>query len=153
MNVKISVTGIKEIDNVLKNLPLALQHSVLQSAHAAAAKPLVERERLLAPEGPTGKLVDSIGIVKTPFKKAGVIGEITVGPRRKIAPHSHLVEYGTKVRRLKGRGKYKAGTERGKMTKKPFAKPAFDQTKGIIERGIAENIGKAVIKTMRKYLK
>jgi hypothetical protein len=153
MNVKLSVVGLKEIDNAIKNLPLALQHSTLQAAHAAAAKPLVEREKLLAPEGPTGKLVDSIGIVKTPFQKAGTVGEVKAGPRRKIAPHAHLVEYGTKVRRLRGRGKYVAGTERGIMPKKPFAQPAFTQTKGLIEQGIAVNIGKSVVRVMKRYLR
>jgi HK97 gp10 family phage protein len=154
MKVKISVTGIKEIDDVVKNLPTALQHSTLQSAHAAAAKPLVEREKLLAPEGPTGHLIDSIGIVKTPLRKAGVVGEVNVGPRRKKGGrHAHLVEFGTKGRKLKGKGKYKAGTNRGTMPKKPFVQPAFTMTKDTIEKGIAVNIGKAVVRVMKRYLK
>jgi HK97 gp10 family phage protein len=153
MNVKLSVVGLKEIDQVVKNLPLALQHSTLQSAHASAAKPLVEREKLLAPEGPTGNLVDSIGIAKTSLNRANNVGEVKVGPRRKIAPHGHLVEFGTKTRKLRGRGKYKAGTNRGVMTKKPFAQPAFSQTKGAVEKGIAVNIGKSVVRTMKRFLK
>jgi HK97 gp10 family phage protein len=154
MKVKISVTGIKEIDDVVKNLPTALQHSTLQSAHAAAAKPLVEREKLLAPEGPTGHLVDSIGIVKTPLRKANVIGEVSVGPRwKKGGRHAHQVEFGTVDRKLIGRGKYKAGTKRGIMPKKPFAQPAFTQTKDAVEKGIAVNIGKAVVRVIKRYLK
>lgn len=155
MNVKISVTGLQEIDNCIKQLPQAFQHSVLVSAHAAAAKPLVERMKLTAPEGPTGNLVDSIGIVRSSLKKANVIGEVKVGPRRGRykGNHAHLVEYGTKARKLRGRGKYKAGTERGVMPKHPFVKPAFAQTKGIVEKSISENLGKSVIRLMRRTLK
>jgi HK97 gp10 family phage protein len=153
VSVKISITGLKEIDDVLKAMPKELTHSVLGSAHAAAAKPLVNRMQLTAPEGPTGKLVDSIGIVRTSVKRTDNLGEIKVGPRRKRAPHAHLVEYGTKARRLKGRGKYKAGTERGVMPKKPFVKPSFQQTKTVVEQGIASHIGRALSRTMKRHLK
>lgn len=151
--MKVSVTGLKEIDDVIKNLPKAVQHSVLQSAHAAAAKPLVSAMKLTAPEGPTGNLVDSIGIVKGNVKRANEIGEIKVGPRRPKGSHGVLVEYGTKRRKLRGKGKYKAGTDRGLMPAKPFVEPAFVRTKGIVEKGIAENIGKSVIRLMKRYLK
>jgi HK97 gp10 family phage protein len=155
MSVRISITGVKEIDNVLREMPKALQHSVLSAAHAAAAKPLVTRMQLTAPEGPTGNLVDSIGIVKSSVKRADNLGEIKVGPRRGRyrGHHAHLVEYGTKPRLLKGKGKYKAGTRRGVMTKKPFAKPAFNQTKRIVENGIATQIGRALNRTMKRYIK
>jgi hypothetical protein len=153
--VTVTVYGLKEIQQAIKNLPLALEHSTLQSGYSKAAKPLVDREKLLAPEGPTGNLVDSIGIVKTNLKKANEVGEIKVGPRRGRYKgfHAHMVEYGTKKRVLKGRGKYRAGTDRGIMPKKPFAAPAFRLTKGIVEKGIAGEIGKSMIRTMKRYLK
>src|ERR1700754_827425 len=99
MNVRLSVTGVKEIDKVLKAWPKELSHSALGAAHLAAAKPLIEKEKLMAPEGPNGNLVDSIGGIKTPIKKAQVIGEVSVGPRRTgrfKGNHGHLVEFGTK---------------------------------------------------------
>jgi HK97 gp10 family phage protein len=155
MNVKVSITGVNEIDQAIKNLPLAFQHSSQQSAHVAAARPLVERMKLLAPEGPTGNLVDSVGIVRLNMSKATNVGEIQVGPRRGRfkGNHAHMVEYGTKLRKLRGRGKYKAGTERGVMPKHPFVQPAFAQTKGEVEKGIAVNVGKSVVRLIKRYVK
>jgi HK97 gp10 family phage protein len=155
MNVKVSITGINEIDQAVKNLPLAFQHSTQQAAHVAAAKPLVERMKLLAPEGPTGNLVDSVGIVRMNMSRATNVGEIQVGPRRGRfkGGHGHLNEFGTKPRRLRGRGKYKAGTERGVMPKHPFVQPAFSQTKGEVEKAIAVNVGKSVVRLIKRYVK
>lgn len=142
----VTFTGVKQIDAVLKNMPLALTHSVMSAAHAQAAKPLVAKAKLLAPEGPTGNLVDSIGIVKSSFKRATEIGEVRVGPRRRKAPHAHLVEYGTKPRRNR------RGANRGTMRKKPFMKPAFTLTKDQVINGIGTATGKVLVRTMKKYL-
>jgi HK97 gp10 family phage protein len=146
----ISVTGKKEIDDVLREWPKQLQHSTLGTAHANAAKPLVERARGLAPEGPTGRLVDSIGVTKTNIKRANKLGEVRVGPRRKGGFRGfagHLVEYGTKPRRNR------RGARRGFMRPKPFMRPAFNLTKRVVENDIANQIGKVMVRTMRRYLK
>lgn len=140
------ITGYKEIDNVLRNLPAAVNHAVMQAAHVTAAKPLVSKMQLLAPEGPTGHLVDSIGIVRS-SAKVNSSGLIRVGPRRRIAPHAHLVEYGTRRRRNR------KGANRGIMPKHPFVKPAFDATKTQVEQGIAVATARSVLRTMRRYLK
>lgn len=146
----ITVIGVKEIDKVLKELPASLSHSVMGAAHAAAAKPLVDKAKLLAPEGPTGNLVDSIGVVKTPSKKANRVGEVKVGPRRKGGYKGfagHLVEYGTKKRQTK------KGANRGVMKAKPFMQPAFNQTKDIVERSISLEVGRSVLRTMKRHLR
>jgi hypothetical protein len=148
MDVRLRLTGVKEIDAVLKGLPLQLNHKVLQSAHAAAAKPLVNAEKLLAPEGPTGNLVDSIGVVKVPISRADSIGQIQVGPRRRYKGNAaHLVEYGTVTR------KNKRGANRGKMTAKPFAGPAWQQTQGVVQGGIRNQIGIQLSAYMRRMIK
>lgn len=147
MSVTVSVTGVEELDRVLKQMSGSLTHSVVASAHTAAAKPLVEKARLLAPEGPNGYLVDSIGTVRVPQKKADAVGEIEAGPRRR-APykgyHGHLVERGTKKRQTS------KGANRGIMPKHPFMEPAFQQTKGQIETGIRENLKKKILAAVRK---
>lgn len=149
MNVRLSVTGVKEIDSVLKGMPLLLTHQVLGSAHLAAAKPLIEKEKLLAPEGPTGNLVDSIGAIKTPFKKANSVGEVSVGPRRsrRYKGHvGHLVEFGTKPR------KTKKGAYRGIMPKKPFAEPAFRVTQSMVVGNISEQVGRKLYSFMKRKI-
>lgn len=146
----ISVTGVREIDKVLEELPKQMTHVILGAAHVAAAKPLVERAKLSAPEGPTGNLVDSIGAVKISAKRAGKVGEVWVGPRRKgryKGYHGHMVEFGTKRR------KTKKGANRGVMPAKPFMKPSFEATKNEVERQIATQIGRVVVRTMRRHLK
>lgn len=146
----ISITGKKEIDNVLREWPKQLQHSTLGTAHAAAGRFTVERAKLLAPEGPTGNLVDSIGVSKTNIKKTNKLGEVRIGPRRKGGFKGfagHLVEYGTKLR------KNRKGARRGFMRPKPFMKPSFGLTKFQIEKDIALQIGKVMVRTMRRYLK
>ena len=144
------LNGDKEVREVLKRLPDAVQHRILSAANFAAAKPLVEKEKLLAPEGPTGNLVDSIGAVKISLSKANRLGQVNVGPRRKGGYKGfagHLVEYGTKRRRNK------SGANRGIMPKHPFAKPAFQLTKGQIESSIAGQLGKVMTRTMKRYLR
>lgn len=150
MSVKISVTGIDAIDRVLKGMPTQLSHTVLGQAHVAAAKPLIEKAKLLAREGPTGNLVDSIGAEKESFARAGALGQVQAGPRRSSRHKghiAHIVEYGTTSRANK------RGANRGRMPKKPFMQPAFIQTKDAVEKGIAENIGKKLYNFMRKAIK
>lgn len=146
---KVVLTGKKELDELLKQLPKEMSnHDALGKAHLQSAKILVEKEKLLAPEGPTGNLVDSIGATRTPFKKANAIGEVIVGPRRKgrfKGFAGHLVEYGTRKR------KNKNGANRGIMPKKPFAKPAFDQTRNEIKNSIKGNLSKIVVKALKRY--
>jgi HK97 gp10 family phage protein len=147
--MSITITGVKEIDRVLRNLPKELSHQIVGAANMAAAKPLVIKEKLLAPEGPTGNLVDSIGAVKTPMKKANSVGEVVVGPRRNGGHKGfagHLVEYGTKRRQTK------KGANRGIMPKDPFAEPAFEQTKDAVEQSIRVQLGKKLISRMKKEL-
>jgi HK97 gp10 family phage protein len=147
--VKLSVTGLKEIDKVLRELPLQLTHNVLAQAHTAAAKPLVDRAKLLAPEGPTGNLVDSIGTERLP-RGSAEIGQVQAGPRRsrKHRGHAgHMVEYGTKKRANK------SGANRGVMSKQPFMRPAFEATKTQVEGSIAEQIGRKLFNFMKRTLK
>lgn len=144
------VTGLKEIDTVLRGLPLQLTDRLLQNAAARAAKPLVVKEQLLAPEGPEGALVDSIGVVKERYGSGREIGQVAVGPRRRgryKGYHAHLVEYGTKERFNR------RGASRGRMPAKPFAKPAFDATKDQVLGNYRLEVGRVVYNYMRRVLR
>jgi hypothetical protein len=154
MDVKIKLTGYKEVDNVLRGLPLQLNHRVLQAAHFNAAKYLVEAEKMSAPEGPTGNLIDSIGTLKPSFTRASELGLVETGPRRGKykGNHAHLVEFGTKQRTLKGDGKYSSGN-RGVMPKKPFALPSWEKVKGRVLNSINDQIGVALYRFMKRTIK
>lgn len=144
----ITVKGYKEVIEMFKHLPDAVSHKTIGAANVAAAKPLIRAENRLAPEGPTGNLRDSIGAIKTPLKKANVVGEVLVGPRRKGGYKGfagHLLEFGTNIR------KTKKGANRGKGPVKKFAQPAYEQTKDEVKKGIIVELGKSVVKTAKKY--
>lgn len=143
-----NMTGVKELDAVLSGLGLQLEHKVIQQGNAEAAKALVNAGKLLAPEGPTGNLVDSIGVVKPNIRASDTIGEVHVGPRRgRFKGYAgHLVEFGT------GKRNYK-GANRGVMPKTPFMEPAFNKTKDEILANITVSIGKKLYAFMKRTLK
>jgi hypothetical protein len=150
MKFDVRVTGYKEIDQVFVGLPKQLSHKVLQAAHMAAAKPLIEAEKLGAPEGPTGNLVDSIGAIKTSIGRAHSLGEIQVGPRRggRLKGHAgHLVEEGTKQRTNH------SGANRGIMRATPFALPAWEKTKEVVLSMINTEIGRKLYAFMKRTIK
>lgn len=150
--MKIRLTGVAEIDAVLKGLPKEVNNKLLTTAHTNAAKFTVEKAKLLAPEGPTGNLVDSIGTQAVGFKSQRELGTTHTGPRRgrgrgQRGFAGHLVEFGTKTRKTKN------GANRGKMTAKPFMAPAWEATKSKVEPSISEFLGKAILNFMRRKLR
>lgn len=146
----LEVKGAAEIKKALRAMTAEMNHKVIGQANAAAGKIVVAREQALAPDGPTGNLIDSIGLIKTSIKKADELGEVQVGPRRKGRYKGfagHLVEYGTKRRQNKN------GANRGVMPKRPFAEPAFEQTRGEVEKKISEELGKRITAVLKKNVK
>lgn len=144
MSVTISTTGVKEIDAVLKGLPAQLQDRVLKTAHADAAKPLVQLAKQIVPKGKTGNLEKSIGVERISMRKTDEIGLVYIGPRRKGGNrgfHGHLIEYG------------KTNRDGTKTAPQPFMEPAFEQTGQAVERGIADSIGKKLSAFMKRTIK
>ena len=150
----VDVLGVKELNDFLKTLPKTVTHRILQATHAKAAKPLINAEKLLAPKS-EGDLRESIGVKRTSIKRANSVGEIKVGPLyKKGGRTAHLIEFGTKQRQTKGKGKvYRAGANRGRVTPKPFVEPAFYRTKDLIYGTILSDLRKSVKSTASRYLK
>jgi HK97 gp10 family phage protein len=149
VDIKFGISGAKEIDAALYGMPAQLTHKVLQAAHYDASKVLVEKEKNTAPEGPTGHLIDSIGVVKPSFSKANELGLVEVGPRRGRykGNAAHLVEFGTVQR------ENKKGANRGTMPATPFAEPAWQQTKNAVINAINEKIGIHLWRFMKRTIK
>lgn len=146
--MRISLTGDKAIDDILRNLPDAVSHKTLSDAHYRAAQPFVETEKLTAPEGPTGNLVDSIGAVKLSQKGARDVGEVHVGPRaggKHKGGHAIIVTKGTK-RRYNRRG-----ANRGIMPSNPYLQKAFIQRQSQVVGNISQEVAKSLLRTMRRY--
>lgn len=147
--LKIGITGIQEINEVLDGMPRQITDKVLQSAHYSAGRPTVAKAKLLAPEGPTGHLVDSIGIVKDRSRGKRELGLVFIGPRRgRYKGHAgHLVEFGTVARTTD------YGANRGVMPARPFMEPAWEQTKTQVLGDIEFQIGKKLYGFMKKTLR
>lgn len=153
MTESIRILGDKELNNFLKGLPASFSHRILQTANSKAAKPLINAEKLLAPKR-EGDLRESIGIKRTNIKKVNAVGEIKVGPLyRKGGRAAHLIEFGTKQRKLKGNGQYRAGTNRGAIKPQPFVEPAFNRTKDEVKSGMLDGLRKSVESFSKRTLK
>lgn len=141
--MKLKLIGDKELASALRGLPGEVNKN-FQKVAVKAAQPTVDRMHRLAPVGLTGDLADSIGIVK---EKQGVI---TIGPRRKGGYKGfagHLVEFGTKKR------KTKSGANRGIMPKKPFVRPAWEQTDTTVLANIKKETNEIVNRFWNKTVK
>ncbi|MEY3400427.1 MAG: hypothetical protein RLZZ86_24 [Cyanobacteriota bacterium] len=157
MSVRLSVTGIVEIDILLKGLPNQVNHRVMGSAHADAAKPLINvaknivarREKVTG----TGRLENSIGPVKLSQRKSKEVGLVHVGPVRKkgryYGYHGHLVEYGHRLVSSKKTGKRNIGFVRPY----PFMRPAFEQTKKQVETNITGSVERKLMSYMKRTIK
>lgn len=147
----IRLTGDKEIDLVLKGLPLLLSDRVLSNSFSDAAKPMVEAIKSFTPTGETDNLINSIGIVKERNIVDGkAIGQIQIGPRRKgrYKGHiGHIIEYGTVNR------KTKSGANRGAVKANPFMEKGLDQTKDQVLGRINNSIGNKLYQFMRRTIK
>ena len=144
MSVKISISGFKEIDSVLKGVPNQLQDRGLKTAHADAAKPLINAAKAIVPVGKTSNLKSSIGVERIALKKSNVVGLVQVGPRRKGGSkgfHGHLIEFG------------KTNSNGTKTKPQPFMGPAFDQTKNQIEEQIKISLGKKLDQFIKRTIK
>lgn len=148
MSTTIKVTGLDEIDRVLRGLPSQVTHQIMSNAHADSAKPLIGLAKVLVRKK-SGNLADSIGVRRTSLKKTGLVGLVQVGPLRgggRKGYHGHLIEYGHRI-------VTKLGKTVGFSRKFPFMEPAFNSTKGQIESNIADNVGKRLLQYMKRIIK
>lgn len=148
---KMYATGVKEIDQVLRGLPLQLTEKVLQNSFADAAKPMVEAIKSYTPTGETDNLIDSIGITKErSLSSSRAVGEIQLGPRRKGRYKGHIgqiINFGTGPRETK------SGANRGSVPANPFMEKGYNQTKDPVLGRINTSIGGKLIAFMKRTIK
>lgn len=139
MAKKFEITGLKEIDEVLKSLPEKLTKQVLTGAYRKASKPLLEEMQRLVPQY-EGDLQDSLGMVNAKTKdleKAAVY----VGPRNRPAQtyvgwRAHFAEFGTV-----------------NHPAQPFIRPAFDNKIGQVKDQIKLDVAEVLLRTMKRTIK
>ena len=127
MGVKLSIKidGLAELGKQLESLPAKVAKKILRPAIRKASKPLAAECKATAPVGPTGNLKRSFKVramkMKGRRRKNGV-GVVITSPGSGRAPHAHLVEKGTALRRTK------KGRVTGVMPANPFMQRAAEKT-------------------------
>jgi hypothetical protein len=145
MSIKISISGAAELDRTLKTFPKVMQNNILQNAHIAASRVMVDGAKALAPRGETGNLKRSIGVERVSIGLSGGTGVVQLGPRRGggfKGYHGHLIEYGKTNR---------GGRDRSRAY--PFMNMAFNARKSEVEKNIAFYVGKKVAEHIVRNVK
>ncbi len=125
MAVKITVTGMDELKAEMKKL-LAEMRDATGEGVTACAEALAEIVRNNTPEGPTKNLKRAVTTKKLPDKPR-YPPTTMVGLDYSIAPHQHLVEFGT------GPRYHKSGKATGYMPALGFFRRSIDQAGSRIE--------------------
>jgi HK97 gp10 family phage protein len=139
--------GLKELDQMLQDLPKAMSKTVLRNALKKAGAPIRDEAAANAPHGPTGNLAKSI-VVSTKLKKSQRrrmkqrdAVEVFVGA---TAPHAYLVEFGSAERQRKN------GASTGVMPSNPFFTRAWDATKATALKILVAEIRVELLKAAKR---
>ena len=161
--IELKLSGFKEVDDILKNLPKQVQRKILLGAQREVLKPVAKdmESALSAVAGNvSGNLRDSIGIRALrggkEFNAASLAG-IRYGNRYK-GFHGRFIESGTSIRKPRKRKVMKFIGKDGQevfiksaapMRKTPFMQPTIDKHLPRISREYPE----ALLKSMSRYMK
>lgn len=147
MNTSIHISGLRELDHALGELPKASARGVLRRIGLKALQPVADTMILLAPDDPTTNsrdLKDSITVgtklsPRQAAKNRKIDGksfvEVYAGVTTQ-APHGALQEFGT--------------VNHGPQ---PFARPAWESMKGRVLEIVKDDLGAEIIKTAKRVAK
>ena len=124
MNDATKLEGQEELNRKLGKMSESVGYKNMENILMGSAVEFKEALIAKAPVGPTGNLK------RSPIAKAMKKSRVPVviaGIDRKIAPHAHLVEFGTV-----------------KMPAKPFFRPTWDGMRKKVNEDIAKKSGKAI---------
>lgn len=144
MKVKFEIENLEDLDKAIGRVCDAVSYYKVAEVVLSCARELAEDVRSRIPIGPRGNLKRSVVARLMPRSKVPVA---ITAIDRKIAPHAHLIEFGTDIRRVKKKkalyseflhqffGKQVAG-----VRPRPFFRPAWDANRHRIQSRIAEAI-------------
>ena len=133
--VRFNLDGAKEIDNILKKLPVQLQATLLRNINREAAK--ITQAEMIKNAPPGSDIPDNIKIKNDTENKSGVL----VAPTSKVF-WARFLEYGTKTRE-----------GRGSMSPQPFIKKSIDNTIEQVVKFITGNYGELINKYLEREVK
>jgi len=132
----VNITGLKELQQALNQLPLEIQKRPLRSAVSAGAKVIVDEAKRLAPQGETGNLRKALYRYRSRSQSSRGQETFLVGVRKgkknyvDSAKNRRLNRVGKKYT-VEGEAYYWRFIEFGtsKMPARPFLRPAFESKK------------------------
>jgi HK97 gp10 family phage protein len=151
---ELHVSGLSELDKLLKELPAKVERNILRGAMRAGAKVFEGRAKQLVPVR-SGQLRDSIK-VSTRSKRGRVSATVRAGGKK--AFYAHMVEFGTARHFIKPRKRkslFFAGLAREVVdhpgsAPKPFMRPALDGGQAEAVNAAADYIRKRLAKEAAK---
>jgi HK97 gp10 family phage protein len=133
--VSLSVQGLPELYAQLNEMVKSVSGEKVEDAFLVGAMTLQQAVKQAAPRGPTGNLIKDIKVKQLPqignAPKSAIV--------KSMAPHDHLVEFGSKPRYQKKTGRFT-----GSMPAHPFFRPAVDANKEAIYTQVIEDIKSAI---------
>lgn len=152
-DIKFEIEGLEEVKKMLRTLPQQVNDKIIYDINRQAANIVKKELEDSAPDSNTSKksknkIANSIVIAKQRGSKSGV----NIGFKKRVW-YVTLMERGTKVRTLKGKGKYKKGTNRGKITRKPFVSQAHQRAFPKAVQYFTDNFLKIVNRSIKKQLR
>jgi HK97 gp10 family phage protein len=144
----VTITGVKELENALAELPKATGKNVLRRVLLKRAKPMAEHMRSMAPDDPVTHGYDlrnsitastrlsprQAGLHKKMFKEDKASAEVFVGAGP--VPHAHMQEFGT--------------VNHGPQA---FVRPAWDAGAGPLLVGIKDDLWIEIKKSAARLAK
>lgn len=124
------IRGGRELAEFLQQLPVKVEKNIMRAALRAGAAVIREEAKANVPVD-SGMLKRSLKVT-TNTKRGRVTAKLKVGG--KLAPHAHLVEFGTKPHKIKPKraggltvaGNVVAEVDHPGAKPHPFMRPAFD---------------------------
>ncbi len=133
MEVTWELQGMEQLNRNLEKVIKSLSPEEIEPILLASAKQVADDARSNAPLGPTGNL--KRGIVAKTLRRIGNEPAPSIAAIDfRIAPHAHLIEFGTVERHQK------SGKSTGVSPAHPFFRPAWDKNRGHIEEDIRAKV-------------
>lgn len=145
-----TILGGRALDDALKTLAPKIEKNIMRSALRAGVN-IIKNEAKQEVPVKTGTLRKSLRV--STRSKNGTITAVLKADSR-IAPHAHLVEFGTRPHKIKPRngealrigGHVVADVEHPGSRPKPFFRPSFDSKAPQAIAAVAEQIRKRLTK-------
>lgn len=147
MKVLVQIEGVETLRSRFQELTSRLQGQVLAKAARAAAIPVRDQARNLAPRD-TGSLADR-GIVSKAMKRTKTYAEFAVGHRSDHF-YGKFQELGVAPHEVKGTADKRRGVIHPGHRAQPHLRPAFDQEKGRAEKQASDVLFEAIMAAIRR---